>query len=105
MDERYQGAPMLILLENLILHAIGMLDSDAYARLHRIEPHLQQTFGQSLTWDEIVKAQLELHSEFENEVRDLWRRASAEADAHGLDADAVQFARAIADDVSSRRPG
>ena len=93
---------MLVLLENLVLHSIDALDAQAYARLRTVEPRLQQTFGQPLSWSEIVKAQLDLPPEFEDQVRDQWAKANAVAKERGIEPNAIQFAQAVAERVGGR---
>ena len=82
-----------------MLHAIGALDDAAYVRISAVEPRLRQAFGQTGSWIDVLKTQLELPAGFENTVTTAWQTERARASAAGQTLDPLEFARAVADRV------
>ncbi len=97
MQERYQGRPLYIFLENLVLHSIGHLDQEKYERLKTVEGKLKQIYNREGDWITILKAELELPEDFELRVRDLWANNAALARKQGVQLSPVDFAQAFVD--------
>ena len=97
MQDRYQGKPLLIFLENLVLHSIGQLGQEQYAQLDSMEEFLHEVYHCEGDWVTILKAELRLPADFEEQVRAVWNRNCALAERQGLKIDPVDFARAFVD--------
>jgi hypothetical protein len=82
-----------------VLHTIGELDEAGYERVRAVEPRLRQVFAESGSWIDIVKTQLDLAPEFEEQVETAWATQQERASAAGQTVDATEFARAVADRV------
>ncbi len=73
--ERYQGKPLLRLLECWVLAVIGELDPAYDAPLAELAPHLARTYGGEGSWQEIIARQLGFTTATEEGIRQLWREA------------------------------
>lgn len=92
--ERYQGRPLLIVLENYVLAAIGVLPKDAEQRLTQL---VRSVFGGDDDWKKTVRQQLDLSAEIDESFRELWQRNQAIARQDGIELHPVQFAKAVVD--------
>ena len=70
-SERYQGKPLLILLENWILHTIGELEQSKVATMRTT---VQRVYGGGENWNETLRNVLHLEDEIEDVFRKLWQR-------------------------------
>ena len=93
--ERYKGRPLLVLLENYVLHCIGALDFGADARLLYI---VQQVFGGDADWKTTIRQQLHLSDGLDNDLREMWRNSQARADQLQVQLHPVQFAKMVVDE-------
>lgn len=73
MSSRYDGKPMLRLLECYILSAIGYLSATDEARLTTMAPKLGSLYGVQGTWREIIAQVMQFPPQAEEEFRKLWR--------------------------------
>lgn len=92
--ERYRGRPLLIVLENYILAAIGELPADKQAGVAKI---VQTVFGGGPDWMKTVRAQLHLGDGLDATLRGMWERNQATAARNGVPLRPVQFAKIFAD--------
>lgn len=94
--ERYEGRPLLILLENYVLACIGALSAEATARVADLT---RRGFGAppDADWMEVLRTQLDLGPGICDSIRDRWRRGLARLEQTGETADPVVFARGIVD--------
>ena len=100
IPDRYEHNPMLIIVENFILDAIGHLPPEKEKQLNAI---LTRTFG-STDWRATVRNQMDLPSETAEQLQAEWKRCLAEADMKQEDAPSPEdFARAIADELFEGR--
>ena len=100
IPERYEKNPMLIVVENFILDAIGKLAPDKEQRLSEM---LNRTFG-GTDWRATVRNQMDLPSEIAEQLQAEWQRCLAESDAKQEDAISPEdFARAVADELFEGR--
>ena len=97
MTNRYVGRPFLRLLECYVLVAIGQLETGHAEILRCMEPKLEQTYGMTGTWLEIVRAQMELPDSLPEKIHSLWERNVELAKAHGVVIDPNQFATSFVD--------
>ena len=59
MNERYQGKPLLRLIELYVLHSIGHLAEKDAVNLEQVTAKLSQTYGISGAWHEIIAKVME----------------------------------------------
>lgn len=96
-NPRYEGQPLLRLLELYVLHHIGQLSAEDEAGLKAMAPKLRATWKLNGEWHEVVAAAVKLPSAFPDHIRRLWE--------HERDAVAPeQFARAIIDANVQHKP-
>lgn len=74
MAGRYEGRPLLRLVELYILWAIGELAEEDELRLLDMTPKLQSLYGVDGAWHEVIEQILELRSETASSLREIWRR-------------------------------
>ena len=92
--DRYRGRPLLIVLENYVLAAIGVLPKDADQRLAQL---VKSVFGGDDDWKKTVRQQLQLSDAIDDSFRELWDRNQAVARQDGLELTPVQFAKMVVD--------
>ena len=93
IPDRYEHNPLLVLVENFVLDAIGRLDSEKAARLNGI---VNRTFG-GADWRATLRHQLALPADTQATLQTLWQRCQEEADLQQEDLTAEDFARHMAD--------
>lgn len=76
---RYEGKPLLRLLELYVLWCIEELSSNDAEVLGRMTPKLQQTYARTGTWFEVIESVMDLPVAARQEIAMRWdkeRRAS-----------------------------
>lgn len=71
--KRYQGKPLLRLLECYVLHAIGELTESQQRALREITPRLRELHGGVGEWPGLVEHAAGLSSELPEKIRALWQ--------------------------------
>jgi hypothetical protein len=97
VPERYEKNPMLAVLENYVLDAIGKLEADKAEMLNKM---ICQTFG-GTDWRKVVRDQFDLPRETEENLRAMWKQAQEEAEVEQEDLSAEEFARDVVDELFS----
>ena len=97
IPDRYEHNPMLVLVENFVLDAIGKLEPDKAARLEEI---VNRTFGGD-DWRATLRNYLALPPDTQTTLQTLWQQRQAEADLQQIDFSAEGFAREQADQLFS----
>ena len=92
--ERYRGRPMLVVLENYILAAIGQLPAEKQAGIAKI---VQAVFGGSADWMQTVRTQLQLGEGLDTSLQAMWDRNQTTATQNGITLHPIQFAKMVAD--------
>ena len=69
--ERYQGRPLLIVLENYVLDCIGELEPEKQQIAVSV---VQRVFGGGEDWKATVRSELELGASLDPHLRQLWAR-------------------------------
>lgn len=92
--ERYKGRPLLIILENYILAAIGELAADKHDLAAKI---VQSAFGGGQDWMQTVRQKLELGDSLDESLRRLWVNNQSIAKQNSTTLQPIQFAKMIAD--------
>jgi hypothetical protein len=94
---RYQGKPLLRLLECYVRKTIEELSVTDAANLMEMQPKLGQIYGFGGTWNEIIASALELPENMPTLIRDSWKKNQAIALANGVTLSAQQFAEMFVD--------
>ena len=71
-NDRYDGKPLLRLLELYILKAIGELPLVELETLTRLAPKLQAVYGGNGQWDEAVGAAVHMPADMPQSIREMW---------------------------------
>jgi hypothetical protein len=95
MESRYDGKPFLRLVECYALEKVGCLSDRESRLLKGMTKKLQDAYGRSGTWIDIVKAEMQFSDAVDVAIHDNWMRWCAQ---YG-DADPESFARHFADTV------
>lgn len=99
MIDRYQGRPMLRLLDCYFLDALGVLDGASLASMEELSDSLPQALGvRKGTWQQCVEEAMGFPFGGAQHVRKLWESTVARATEEGIDIDAKSFALALADE-------
>ncbi|MFM9925094.1 hypothetical protein VLK31_19025 [Variovorax sp. H27-G14] len=88
---RYEGRPLLRLVDCWVLDAIEQLDDTKRETLEALEPRLAQTFLATGTWQEIVAGQMGFADDVPDMVRHFWRRYLDHAETENLRVDPQAF--------------
>ena len=98
VNPRYDGRPLLRLLDAYVLDAIGHLDPDQDAELRAMEPELRREWGGTGGWRELCAAQMRFPDGMAGAVREVWDKGRARfIETEGYEPNAVQFTRSFVD--------
>lgn len=92
--ERYVGKPLLVLLENFVLHSIGELAPEKDALMAKV---VQKAYGGGDSWVETLKHELKLGDSIEASLMRLWDTNKEIARREAVELHPIQFAKMIAD--------
>jgi hypothetical protein len=95
IPDRYGHNPMLVLVENYILDAIGLLETKKADTLNVI---VCRTFG-GTDWRKTLASQLQLPADTPASLKKLWKQRQEEAAAKQEDLTPELFAQQIADEL------
>jgi hypothetical protein len=95
---RYDGKPLLRLLELYVLNVIGELSTDDADRMMAMTPKLREIYDHSGDWPEIIAASINLPREVEADIGRMWERNREIARASDVTLSPQQFAEMIVDD-------
>ena len=95
IPERYEKNPMLAVVENYVLEAIGRLESQKAELLNAM---ICRTFG-GTDWKATLRRHFDWPAETDENLRAMWKRRQGEAEAKQEDLTAEGFAREAADDM------
>jgi hypothetical protein len=93
--ERYEGRPLILILDNYVLDCIGELPPDKKALITSI---VQKAFGGGPDWKKTVRDILQLSDSIEDNIRSLWIENKKIAEQNNSELHPVQFAKMIVDD-------
>lgn len=88
---RYEGRPLLRLVDCFVLDTIDQLDDAQRATLEALEPRLAKTFDASGTWQEMVGGQMGFAQDLPDKIRPFWRGYIDQAATQTLRADPQAF--------------
>lgn len=97
-NPRYDGKPLLRLLELYVLGAIGELAQSEHDRLNAMAPKLQAIYGGGGQWQDAVAAAVHMPSEMPAAIRDMWARNLEIARVNGVTLPPQQFAEMFVDE-------
>jgi hypothetical protein len=92
--DRYRGRPLLIILENYVLAAIGALDAGTDARLLEV---VKKVYGGDDDWRRTMRGVLHLGESIDDSLREMWRRNQVIATEQHVELHPVQFAKMVCD--------
>lgn len=94
---RYEGKPLLRLIECYVLDSISQLTDDQKSNLVEMEDKLSQTFGVNGTWKEIIEKVMDFPKSLPTQIRDIWVSNLEVAAKKGAQVDPNEFAMAFVD--------
>jgi len=93
-SDRYQGKPLLIILENYILDCIGALAPD---RQELVRGVVQRSLGGGDDWKQTIRSMLQLDGSLDEQLRQMWEQNQQTAEANAVELLPVQFAKMVTD--------
>jgi len=98
MTDRYTDKPFLRFVDAWVLKAIGHLDEATETYCRAMAPQLQQSFGVTGTWEQIVEQQMKFGPDLPAQIRKIWTDGKARfAAGNGGAPDPAQFAMIFVD--------
>lgn len=97
-NPRYDGKPLLRLLELYVLKAIGELAPAEQQTLERMAPKLRAIYGGNGEWHEAVAAAVHLPSDMPVAIQDMWTKNLEIARANGVTLHPQMFAEMFVDE-------
>lgn len=97
-NPRYDGKPLLKLLELYVLKAIGEISSADEERMLALTPKLREIYGHEGEWPEIVAATVHLPPEASEEIAGMWARNQKTASDNNVTLSAQEFAELFVDE-------
>ena len=95
--DRYDGKPLLRLLELYVLHAIGELSQPQERELAQMGPKLQELYGGNGEWHEAVAASMRIPANMPALIRDTWKKNLDIAASRSATLTPAQFAEMFVD--------
>ena len=95
--ERYNGKPLLRLLELYVLWSLGQLPDEDASRLEALAPKLTETFGGDGTWQNALATTMQMPPNMPELVRDMWAKNQKIASDNGVELHPEQFAQMFVD--------
>ena len=96
-NPRYDGKPLLKMIELYVLKAIGELAQDDEVRLKAIAPKLHALYGGGGQWHEAIEAAVRMEADTPEQIRGMWARHLEVARANNVTLTPQQFAEMVAD--------
>jgi hypothetical protein len=96
-NQRYQGKPLLRLLECYVLWEINELPVKDVRLLEEMTPKLQQVYKVAGTWREILEKVMEIPPSMPEAIRDLWAKNTAIAQTKIVHISPQHFAEMFVD--------
>ena len=97
-NARYNGKPLLRLLELYVLRAIGELSQSEERTLEEMAPKLQAIYGGRGQWHEAIAAALHIPPEMPTVIRDMWAKNLEVARSNGVTLPPQKFAEMFVDE-------
>jgi hypothetical protein len=103
-NPRYDGKPLLRLVELWILWVIGEIDKADEKKMKAMEPYFEKTWGHQGDWHEMIQATLHLPTSLPDQLRKMWQRNLELAQKENVPPPTEMFVRQIADQISGYAP-
>jgi len=97
-NPRYDGKPLLRLLELYVLRAIGELSQSEQQTLERMAPKLQSLYGGNGEWHEAIAASVHMPPDMPIAIRDMWVKNLEIARSNSMTLAPQAFAEMVVDD-------
>jgi hypothetical protein len=97
MNPRYQGKPLLRLIELYIIDAIGALTPNDAKNLEAMTPKLLQIYGATGDWRSAVAKAMHFPESMPEDIRKLWNKNQEIAKQNGATLSAESFAMMFVD--------
>lgn len=95
---RYEGKPLLRLMDSYVLDAIGVLDEEYAATLREQTPKLAKALGvQATSWQEVVEKSMDMPTDSSETLIRAWNTYQREYREHDSDPDPLEFAHLMVD--------
>jgi hypothetical protein len=98
MKPRYEGKPLLRLLECYVLWAIDQLPEKDAKSLSQITPYLQSTYRIEGDWPHVIAAAVHLPPHMPTLIRDMWAKNTDIAQKSGVVLTPQRFAEMFVDE-------
>jgi len=96
---RYDGKPLLRLLELYILKALDELPPLEQETLTRLAPKLQALYGGNGSWDDAIAAAVHMPADMPQQIREMWDKNLEIARTNNIPAlSAQKFAELFVDE-------
>jgi len=96
-SSRYEGKPLLRLLECYVLSAIGELSDADEEELRAITPNLCRVYRTEGDWRAVLAAAMELPTDLHTKIREIWNKNVESAKARGVRLNPQEFAESFVD--------
>ncbi|GAA4482119.1 hypothetical protein [Gluconacetobacter asukensis] len=96
-NSRYDGKPLLRLLELYVLNSINELSQVDRQTLERMEPRLHAIYGGGGTWHEAIAAALSMSLDVPKVIQDMWISNQETAKKKGVILSPQMFAEMFVD--------
>jgi|SRR5919108_2176103 hypothetical protein len=96
-NQRYQGKPLLRLLECYVLWAIGQLPETDANTLQEMTPKLQAVYRTQGDWQQVIASAVNLPPNMPDLIRDVWAKNTEIARKSGVTLTPQQFAEVFVD--------
>lgn len=94
---RYDGKPLLRLLECYVLWVIKELPEKDATTLKEMTPKLQLIYGRSGAWHQVIASVMELPSNMPALIQQMWAKNTDIARTRGVNLSPEQFAEMFVD--------
>lgn len=97
-NDRYEGRPLVRLLECYVLKAIGMLSFSDNESLISMGPKLSEIYGKSGAWDKIIEMEMGFPDNMPALILDVWNKNKKIAENNGVEIDPQVFSEMFVDE-------
>lgn len=94
---RYEGKPLLRLLECYVLAAIDQLDDEQRDTLQKMAPKLAAVCSRQGTWSDIIRDEIGFPESLPMKIREIWEHNLTTLRERGVAVDPNEFAMAVVD--------
>ena len=96
-NPRYDGKPLLRLIELYVIDAVGALTSEQKRNLDAMSPKLCQLYGTTGDWRTAIAKAMAFPETMPHSIREMWSRNQQIAKQNGAELTAEAFAEMFVD--------